>query len=211
MAFAEYGREARAFRLRMPAPSVSARGSRWPVRLAVALSLPLMAAAVVRWRGLLYGAPHQLRAPSAQLSRELALRVDERAAREPAADIDAAIAQALRVTGSTLHFGLGHPTSLSFSEEREGNCVEYAHLFATVFGRVARKAGLDAHAHVVHTMRPRLFGLRVPFRGFDDHDWVLVTDGKGQPLAYLDPTLHDAMLGADVSGNVEAPVIGARR
>ncbi len=195
----------------MPAPSISARRSRWPVRLAVAVSLPLIAAAVVRWGGLLYGAPHRVVTPSATLSRELAGRVDERAAREPAADVDAAIAQALEVTGSTLHFGLGHPTSLSFSEEREGNCVEYAHLFATVFGRVANRAKLDVRAHVVHTMRPRLFGLRVPVRGFDDHDWVHVTDGKGQPLAYLDPTLHDALLGADVSGNVEAPVVASRR
>lgn len=179
-------------------------------RLAVALALPFTAVAAVRWVGLRYGAPHTVRSPSASLSGELAASVDERAAREPPADTGAAIAQALDVTGSTLRFGLGHPTSLSFVAAREGNCTEYAHLFATVFERIARQAKLDARAHVVRTLRPRVFGLPVPLRGFEDHDWVLIADRRGRPVAYVDPTLHDALLGSDVGRNVEAPVLVRR-
>jgi hypothetical protein len=98
---------------------------------------------------------------------------------------------------------------MSFSAaEREGNCIEYAHLFARVFDKAAAKAGLSARAYAVHSAQARIFGHAVPMRGWDDHDWVLIQDGTGDEARrwFVDPTMHDAGLGWDISPNVRGTV-----
>jgi len=81
------------------------------------------------------------------LSPALAARVDALA--KPR-DVDGLVKSALDATGAQLHFGLQHRTSTSFDVgEREGNCIEYAELFAAIFNR--EKGGLDARVYVVHS------------------------------------------------------------
>jgi hypothetical protein len=83
-----------------------------------------------------FEAPHRVRAPAAALDVALGHHYDAQAAATKMATIDDLVAFTLRTTASALHFGLRHRTRLSFDEaEREGNCVEYADLFATVFNR----------------------------------------------------------------------------
>ncbi len=85
----------------------------------------------------------------------------------------------LGVTGAHLHFGLEHKTTLKFGlKEREGNCIEYAHLFATVFNRAAERRKIAARAFVVHG-DARVFGRKLSGRGLGDHDWVIVVSTAG--------------------------------
>src|SRR6185436_2047143 len=108
-----------------------------------------------------------------------------------------------------LHFGLGHPTRLSFAgDEREANCIEYAHLFARALEVTAKSARLDLDAYVIHSERARLFGQRVPMPGWQDDDWVLVVErgASGERRFFVDPTMHDAGLAWDVSGAVRGSV-----
>ena len=46
-----------------------------------------------------------------------------------------------------------------------------------------------------------MFAVRVPMRGWSDHDWVLV-EGSGRRW-YVDPTFDDMGLGWDLAGHVE--------
>lgn len=116
---------------------------------------------------------------------------------------------ALDATGRRLHFGLGHRTSLAFDEtEREGNCIEYAHLFGTVFERAAARVHLDARAFVVHSDDARVVGGKLGLPGFGDHDWslVVVRTAAGERRLFVDPTLYDAGLGWDIAGSVRGDV-----
>jgi hypothetical protein len=124
------------------------------------------------------------------------------------------------VTDESLFFGLDHRTTLTFTVgEREGNCIEYAHLFAHVFNQAAKRAGLRATASVIHSADARVLGQKLPFRGFEDHDWVLIEDRssstpspaagssrEARRLLYVDPALNDAWLGWDISSIVHGPV-----
>ena len=155
--------------------------------------------------------PHTVRASAATLAPELARVVDERI-REAAPDsLDAALHLALDVAGQKLHFGLDHRTTLAFgAKEREGNCIEYAHLFAVVFDRAARQRGIAARAYVVHSADARVLGEKLAARGLGDHDWVLVVGTAGPPRRlFVDPTFFDFGLGWDitssVTGDVRAP------
>jgi hypothetical protein len=154
--------------------------------------------------------PHAARAAAATLDEELSRSVDTRIADARITSVDELLRFSLDVAGADLHFGLDHKTTLRFGmKEREGNCIEYAHLFATVFNRAASRKHVGARAYVVHS-DARVLGKKLPLRGLDDHDWVLVVpSAPGAQRLFVDPTFYDFGLSWDisrsVSGDVRAP------
>jgi hypothetical protein len=153
--------------------------------------------------------PHTVKRGAAVLDKKLERAVDESLARATPDSVESAMDIALSASDRLLHFGLTHPTSLSFAAvEREGNCIEYAHLFARVFDKAAARAKLDARAYVVHSAKAEVLGHKVPLPGWEDHDWVLIQQGTGEDAVrwYVDPTMHDAGLGWDISANVRGTV-----
>lgn len=70
--------------------------------------------------------------------------------------------------------------------------------------RLAARRHVAARAWPVRS-QARLFGARVPMRGWTDHDWVLVVARDGHRW-YVDPTLDDTGLGWDVTSNVRGTV-----
>jgi hypothetical protein len=153
-----------------------------------------------------FEAPHLVRVPGAAVDPALGRHYDAQAAATKMATIDDLVTFALRTTASALHFGLRHRTRLSFDEaEREGNCIEYAELFATVFNR--EHGNLDARAWVVRS-DARIFGETMSDPAWKDHDWVLVVAHTpyGMKRLYVDPTLYDMGLGWDVSRAVHGDV-----
>jgi hypothetical protein len=157
-------------------------------------------------------APHVARRSQAVLDDELSRLIETALDKSKPEGVDAMLDFSLAATDKFLHFGLSHPTSKSFTTApREGNCIEYADLFARIFERAAKGAHLSARAYVVHSERARVLGQKLPFRGWDDHDWVLIEDRSAGPKEearrlYVDPTLHDAGLGWDISANVKGAV-----
>jgi hypothetical protein len=153
--------------------------------------------------------PHTVRRPAAVLDKALDRAVEASLAKAPLESVESAMDFSLAASDRLLHFGLGHTQSLSFAAaEREGNCIEYAHLFARIFDEAAQRGKLDARAWVVHSAKAELFGRKVPLPGWGDHDWVLIQQGSGEDARrfYVDPTLHDAGLGWDISGSVRGAV-----
>jgi hypothetical protein len=145
--------------------------------------------------------------------------MDRELERRIAADLDAvnprtvddALRFALDATARRLRFGLRHRTSLSFAltpEEREGNCIEYAHMFAAVFERASARAHVDARAFVVHSDDARVAGEKLGAPGLGDHDWslVVVRTATGTRRLFVDPTLYDAGLGWDIAASVSGDV-----
>ena len=157
-----------------------------------------------------FQAPHRARAPAATLEPELARSVDTRLDEAHVTSAGQLLHLSLDITGADLRFGLDHKTTLRFgTKEREGNCVEYAHLFATVFNRGAERKHFAARAYVVRS-DARVLGKKLSSPAFVDHDWVLIVPNvAGAKRSFVDPTLHD--LGFDwdiartVSGDVRAP------
>lgn len=179
------------------------------ITLAVLLFATAAAAALPHFAFELH-APHTARRSVATLDDTLRRAVDAGLTKAPPATVEEALDYALSVTDKLLFFGLGHPTSLSFvAAEREANCIEYAQAFARVFDRAAAKGKLKARAYVIHSDKARVFGQKLPFRGWEDHDWVLIEDRTGPGDAerlYVDPTLHDAGLGWDIRSNVKGEI-----
>lgn len=157
-------------------------------------------------------APHTARRSQAKLDEDFTRLIETALDKSRPDNVDAALDFSLSATDKFLHFGLSHPTSHSFTTTpREGNCVEYSELFARIFERAVKGAHLDARVFVVHTDKARAFGQKVPFRGWGDHDWVLIEDRSAGPSEesrrlYVDPTLHDAQLGWDISSNVKGTI-----
>ena len=154
-----------------------------------------------------FQAPHVARLPAASMDEALARSVDERIKVATITATPELLRFALDVAAADLHFGLSHPTSLRFgTTEREGNCIEYAHLFATVFNRAAASKRVAARAWVVHS-DARVLGQKLPMRGLDDHDWVLVvpSDPKEKRL-FVDPTFYDFGLDWDITSKVSGVV-----
>jgi hypothetical protein len=154
-------------------------------------------------------APHTAKRSTAALDKPLERAIATSLSKATIESVDGAMDFALGASDKLLHFGLQHSTSLSFAAvEREGNCIEYAHLFARVFDKAATKAKLDARAYVVHSAKAELLGRAVPLPGWEDHDWVLIQEGSGDDARrwYVDPTMHDFGLGWDISTNVQGPV-----
>src|ERR1019366_8360893 len=143
-----------------------------------------------------FSPPHTAARSSAPLDAALSARVQRRIAATPPTTTEQTIALALEATAAQLHFGLAHPTRLAFSEpEREGNCIEYAQLFASIFDRAAGQRG--ARAYAVHSADARLMGQVMAGRGIGEHDWALVKDGD--KLYFVDPTFFDMGLPWDIS------------
>lgn len=165
-----------------------------------------------------FSAPFSATSPAARLDKDLADHVDAALAKADIADVNGTIDAALAITDESLSFGLDHKTTLAFSATpREGNCIEYAHLFAYVFNQAARSSGLNATAYVVHSASARVLGVKIPARGFQDHDFAVIEDRTGTALPrcttraacrfwYVDPTLHDAWLGWDIHSIVKGTV-----
>lgn len=182
---------------------------RWLGVVAVVLLFATAAGAALPRFAFALLAPHTAKRSMAVLDKPLERAVETSLARTTIDSVEAAMDFSLAASDKILHFGLGHPQSLTFAAaEREGNCIEYAHLFARVFEKAAAKGKLDARVFVVHSAKAELFGRKVPFPGWEDHDWVLIQQGTGETARrwYVDPTLHDAGLGWDISANVRGAV-----
>ena len=157
-------------------------------------------------------APHVARRSQAKLDEDFGRLIEAALDRSKPDNVDAALDFSLSATDKFLHFGLSHPTSRSFTTTpREGNCIEYAELFARIFERTVKVAHLDAKVYVVHSDKARAFGQKVPLPGWGDHDWVLIEDRSAGPKEevrrlHVDPTLHDMHLGWDISSNVKGAV-----
>ena len=156
--------------------------------------------------------PHAARRSSATLDEELGSVIETALDKSKPDNVDAALDFSLSATDKFLFFGLSHPTSKLFTTTpREGNCIEYAELFARIFERTAKGAHLDARVFVIHSDKARLFGQKMPFRGWGDHDWVVIEDRSAGPKEevrrlFVDPALHDARLGWDIESNVKGTV-----
>lgn len=159
---------------------------------------------------LTFGPPHHVKRTAA-VFEPAALRVlDAEIDAAHLADGEAVVRYALQAAATRLHFGLQHRTRLVFAAEREGNCIEYAHLFAAVVERARARVRLkdDVRAWVVHSDDARVLGERLGAPGLDDHDWslVVIRSPAGERTLYVDPTLYDAGLGWDVAASVTGPV-----
>ena len=154
-----------------------------------------------------FQAPHAARFPAASLDEALARSVDARITAATITSTAELLRFALDVAASDLRFGLAHPTSLRFGvTEREGNCIEYAHLFATVFNRAAARKHVAARAWVVHS-DARVLGQKLPVRGWGDHDWALVVPGDPrEKRLFVDPTFYDFGLDWDITSKVSGVV-----
>jgi hypothetical protein len=189
--------------------------SRWALRAGVLGGALLVVALLTSsgWAGELFEflPPHSAVRSGAVLKEPLAKELV--AARQGAElpDVPALIRFTLAQTRPRLHFGLDHKTSLAFDQtEREGNCIEYSHLFAKLFDETATDAGLRASAYVVHSGRAHLLGMRIPRRGWNDHDWVLVVerDASNAEAAryFIDPSFDDSGLGWNIKPSVRGEV-----
>ncbi len=149
-----------------------------------------------------FGPPHVAKPSAARLDAALRAKLNGVDVSE-VSNVDDLIAAALRETGRRLHFGMRHSTRLRFGvEEREAHCVEYSHLFAAVVELLGGRTGLTVKAYVVRSGKARVLGQKLPFRGFGDHDWVLVVQRAGGRRWFVDPSLADAGLGWNIESRV---------
>jgi hypothetical protein len=155
-----------------------------------------------------FGPPHHVKRPAATIEPASLRALDEQIDGAHLTDAAGVLRFALDATSARLHFGLGHRTSLAFGPEREANCIEYSHLFATLFDRASERAHIQAKAFVVHSDDARVLGERVNRPGYSDHDWsvVVVHTAAGDSRLFVDPTLYDAGLGWDISASVVGDV-----
>ena len=154
-----------------------------------------------------FHAPHAARASGASPDEPLSRSIDTRIKDATIGSTDELLRFGLEATARDLHFGLGHATSLRFgTAEREANCIEYAHLYVAIFNRAAAKKHIAARAWVVHS-EARVLGEKLPLRGLDDHDWVLVVPSEPkEPRRFVDPTFYDFGLSWDIAANVSGAV-----
>ena len=148
-----------------------------------------------------FRAPHVVRAPVARLDPSFGNDLDAQARMATPATPDDLVALALRATSRALHFGLSHRTRLTFDGvEREGNCVEYAELFATIVNR--EHGSGDVRASVVRS------GAAILGETSKSPAWRTTTGARRRAhvrrneAAYVDSTLYDMGLGWDISGAV---------
>jgi hypothetical protein len=149
---------------------------------------------------------HRVRETTAVLSPALARAIDSQKSISTISRPEDLIAFGLKTTSSALHFGLSHHTHLTFDEnDREGNCVEYAELFAAIVNR--EHGSIEAHAFVVRS-DAKIMGRTMSDPAWKDHDWVLlvVRTATKSSRFYVDPTLHDMGLGWNISNAVQGEV-----
>jgi hypothetical protein len=180
--------------------AIGARALSPGVRLLAALPLLLFT----------FGPPHHVKRSAASIDAAVLRTIDARIDAGRLTTVDDVLRFALEETATRLHFGLAHRTSLVFASEREGNCIEYAHLFAALFDRARTRAHVaaDARAFVVHSDDARVMGGRLGAPGLDDHDWslVVVRTPAGERRLFVDPTLYDAGMGWDIASSVTGDV-----
>jgi hypothetical protein len=180
---------------------------RWPRVLTMSIVVVVCGVATIVWAllpGLTLLPPHPPARSRAILEAPLQQHLRAALARARLTNVDEVLRFALSETGARLHFGLTHKTHMAFRmPEREGNCIEYAHLFAAIFELAAASSKFDAHAYAVHSAHARMFDRRLPWRGFGDHDWVLIVDRTAHQRLYVDPTLHDFGLGWSIESSVK--------
>jgi hypothetical protein len=153
--------------------------------------------------GVRFNPPHIVKRSLAQLEPKLLTHVDHALTKSNLSSLEDVLRFSLTQTGARLHFGLKHKTKLGFGlAEREANCVEYAQLFVSLFNRACGQKGLKALAYPVRSANVRVLGQRLPFRGWGDHDWVLIVSHAEGKRWYVDPTLADAGLGWDIGSSV---------
>lgn len=182
---------------------------RWIGVLTVVLLFATAAAAALPRFAFELSGPHTVKRSTAALDKPLEKAIDTALEKTSILTVEEAMDFALSASDKLLHFGLDHSTSMAFSaSDREGNCIEYAHLFARVFDKAAQKGGLAARAYAVHSEKAQVFGRALPLKGFGDHDWALIQDGSGDDAKrwFVDPSMHDAGLGWDISANVKGTV-----
>ena len=98
--------------------------------------------------------PHEIKPPDADVAPRLRTALVSSLLPHPSVgELTTAV---LQITDDNLHFGLSHRTTLTFGAPREGNCIEYARLFAALFNVGATRAGLRARAFAVHSARARV-------------------------------------------------------
>jgi hypothetical protein len=155
-----------------------------------------------------FGPPHHVKHPAAKIDVEVLHALDAEIDAAHLTDAAGVLRFALDATAARLHFGLAHRTSFAFGPEREGNCIEYAHLFAALFDRAKARAHVDARAFVVHSDDARIFGERLSTPGLNDHDWCIVVThtAAGDRRLFVDPSLYDAGFGWDISASVTGDV-----
>ncbi|MEZ4373881.1 MAG: hypothetical protein R3B07_23875 [Polyangiaceae bacterium] len=177
----------------------------WRRRVMWAVFFAGLCAVLVRWHGLRFGGPHQLLPASAGLAPALERKIDRLAASRSIDNPRKAIDLALELTSQNLRYGRDHRPSDQFDlGEREANDGEYSQLFTAIFNRIADGRELKARARPVRSSAPRVFGIKLPNPAFAHHDWVMVQprDGTAAESWFVDPTLHDALMGWSIEGNV---------
>lgn len=188
-----------------PPPEPKRRSARW-IAIAGLLVLILSVGLVVGARLTLKLRIHNTRSPLADLTHDLQVAIQKSTDGKTPGDMRSVIELSSQVVGRFLHYGQTHTTRLRFdAQPREGNSIEYATLFASVFNQLARWAKLEAHAAVVHSDQALVFGRSLPFRGMGYHEWVLVEQKDGARW-FVDPLLADYHLGWNLEGNVEGDV-----
>jgi hypothetical protein len=175
----------------------------WGSIVALIVFLLLVGAGIGARASLALIAPHEVLPSVTTLSPEKRADLEQELDFNRPFDRDQAIDFALDYTAQSLSFSLGHPTSFEFGAgKRKGTCVEYAALFVAVFEAASKRAGSSARAWRVRS-QARVFNKVVPFKGFADHDWILVHDPADGARIYLDPTLYDAWLSSNLTRNVK--------
>lgn len=177
----------------------------WRRRLMWTVFFTVLGGVVLRWHGLRVGGPHELTSASARLSPSLERRIDRLATSRRVDSPRKAIDLALELTSQGMKLGTPtHDASAADGSERVGGPKQYAALFVAIFNRVADGQSVEARAHVIESDGPRLFGVKLPSPGFAQHHWVLVQpkDAVAAESWFVDPTLHDLLLGWSIEGNV---------
>lgn len=127
------------------------------------------------------GPPHRVYEVRGKLTEDLAGRILSHPDANTIHGLDDLIRFSLQRTSELLHPGLDHPFSLVFANPREGHCLEYSHLFGTIFNLLAIKKGIDHRALVVRSSDPRFVGRAIPLAGFESHDFVMIKAGQSGP------------------------------
>ncbi len=150
---------------------------RWLLWISVLTMLPVLG--IVAFRMILpallsLGPPHTFSSPAAQLSPDLLASWQTEAKDSGIRDRDELVEFVLHRTAGILHPDLNHTYSLEFKTPRPAHCLEYSHLFGTMFNHLAKQLDIEYRAMVVRSNTARFAGQKIPLPGFDNHDWILV-------------------------------------
>lgn len=186
-----------------PVDAPAATPRRWPKRLAFGalVAVVLAAGLVVGGRLTLRLRNHNTRSPLADLTHDLQVAIQKSTDGKTPGDMRSVIELSCQVTSRFLRFGTHHTTRLRFdTTQREGNSIEFATLFSSIFNQLTRWAKIEARASVVHSEQVKALGRSLAY-----HEWVVVEQKDGGRW-YIDPVLASYHLGWNLEGNVEGDV-----